>query len=617
MRKARVRIKLRESASSDGVRIGTAEVGDLMSPTGESSEDGLWIKVDLISESGDRVRGWVQLADTRKTTVVPPPIGVAVFVETCIDAERTFNSREKDNPWPPLADFVIARAIIETGIVNTTTLLDGTDVVGPLQMSSAEWDRFLQERPADPPFFPFDRTEPLMQVWGATYSMHRDAEAISKLQAQRGVGTNEDPFIPSYLDLFHAELASCVTVANNAKFALLILDASQSDTDKNLPIAELLKLGLKSKDGSPIDPALSSPIPTAEVEALFAARGDVPNPPTITVAELVARTEKKLDDALAKAHELIKTHCPEELQVITAVTGQAPWMTVAEQAKAAGVDANKPEFKNTILDYFNATDHGRPNNIVAWCGAFAAHCMKNSGSPVAAASIPKGSAAAASWKIWGAKLPLDGSIPTGAVVVLSPTPNSGRTGHVGFFVGFSPDGKKVNLLGGNQSNKVTITGFPKDRIAAIRWLDLPAAVTPTPSFTLPTSIKPEHRGNATKIVNAFGAAGYKRHHQIAALANAIAESHLDHNAHAMPEDSVGLFQLRRRLGVGGNHSVAALKDPDFNIKLIIAEAKKVAAFANAMTLADAVSVFVRRIERPANAEAAIQKRVKIANKLIA
>lgn len=617
MREAIVRTRLRKSGSADGARIGTIEVGDPMAPTGESSEDGLWIKVDLISQSGDRLRGWVQLAETQESDATPPPVEVGAMIETCIDAERTFNSTEKNNPWPIVADYVIARAIVETGIRNAATLLDETDAAGPFQMSSAEWSRFLQERPAAPPFLPHDVNNPIMQVWGATYSMHRDAKAISELQRQRRVGDPDDPFVPSYLDLFHAQLANCVAVTNNAKFALMISDASQDDADRNLTIAELLaRGGLKSKDGAAIDPALSAALPDAEIAALFAARGDADKTPTITIADLVARTEKRLNEALAQAHELIKTHCLEELVAVTA-TGQAPWMTVARQALTAGVDASKPSFRTTILDYFDATDHGRPGNIVAWCGAFAAHCMKNSGDAIAAASIPKGSAAAASWKIWGAKLPLNGAVPPGAVVVLSPTPNSGRTGHVGFFDRFSPDGKKVHLLGGNQSNKVTITDFPSSRIAAIRWLDAPAAVTPTTSFSLPASVKPDHRANAAKIVNAFAAAGYKRHHQIAALANAIAESNLDHNAHATGEDSVGLFQLRRRVGVGGSHSVEALKDPDFNIGLIIAEAKKVAAFANSTSPADAVSVFVRRIERPANAEAAVQRRVKIANALIA
>jgi hypothetical protein len=49
--------------------------------------------------------------------------------------------------------------------------------------------------------------------------------------------------------------------------------------------------------------------------------------------------------------------------------------------------------------------------------------MKASGNATAAASIPKGAAAAANWKSWGMGLPWQSTpIPEGAVVVLSPQP---------------------------------------------------------------------------------------------------------------------------------------------------------------------------------------------------
>ena len=58
------------------------------------------------------------------------------------------------------------------------------------------------------------------------------------------------------------------------------------------------------------------------------------------------------------------------------------------------------------------------------------------------------------------------SIPEGAVVVLSPN-------HVGFFSGL--EGDRVFLLGGNQSDRVDRTPFPRSQVVAVRWLNLAPA----------------------------------------------------------------------------------------------------------------------------------------------
>lgn len=124
---------------------------------------------------------------------------------------------------------------------------------------------------------------------------------------------------------------------------------------------------------------------------------------------------------------------------------------------------------------------------------------------------------------------------------------------------------------------------------------------------------------ATLIVNAFAAAGYGKAQQIAAVANAIAESNLNPKARLTTarEDSVGLFQLNRNGGVGTGHAVDELENPAKNTELILNKANTVAAFKNATTIQDAVSVFVAKIEQPANTEGEIIKRVAIAKKIIA
>jgi uncharacterized protein (TIGR02594 family) len=91
-----------------------------------------------------------------------------------------------------------------------------------------------------------------------------------------------------------------------------------------------------------------------------------------------------------------------------------------------------------------------------WCGFFVAHCLD-------AASIPipgKGAwARAKAWLDWGKPCPA----VKDAVVIF------GRDGggHVGFLVG--QDKANFYVLGGNQSNMVSITPIAKSRALGFRW----------------------------------------------------------------------------------------------------------------------------------------------------
>lgn len=103
-----------------------------------------------------------------------------------------------------------------------------------------------------------------------------------------------------------------------------------------------------------------------------------------------------------------------------------------------------------------------------WCGYFVAHCIDAAGLP-----YPTGGkfAQAKAWLDWGKSC----QPVVGAVAVF------GRTGggHVGLVVGESAT--NLYILGGNQSNMVSITPIAKSRLLGFRW---PASL-PAPSGKLP------------------------------------------------------------------------------------------------------------------------------------
>ncbi len=122
---------------------------------------------------------------------------------------------------------------------------------------------------------------------------------------------------------------------------------------------------------------------------------------------------------------------------------------------------------------------------------------------------------------------------------------------------------------------------------------------------------------ARMIIDAFANAGFGTVQQAAAVAVAVVESDLNPNAASEPpDDSIGLFQLNRRHGLGVGHTKEELMDPGVNIAVTIAEAKKQPSFASAESIEDAVTAFVRRVERPMNVDAEIAKSLKIAQKLL-
>lgn len=110
-----------------------------------------------------------------------------------------------------------------------------------------------------------------------------------------------------------------------------------------------------------------------------------------------------------------------------------------------------------IVDMFRLAVGKEYPDDTAWCAAFVGACLVEVGLP------SSGSLAARSYLSHGdyAEEPKIGDI----VVIWRESPRSWK-GHVGFFAGL--EGGYIKILGGNQSNKVSIARYPKSRLLGYR-----------------------------------------------------------------------------------------------------------------------------------------------------
>ncbi|WAJ29342.1 TIGR02594 family protein [Antarcticirhabdus aurantiaca] len=98
---------------------------------------------------------------------------------------------------------------------------------------------------------------------------------------------------------------------------------------------------------------------------------------------------------------------------------------------------------------------------IAWCGAFVAMVLA---IVLPEERMPSNPLGARNWLKAG--INLDGP-QVGAIVVFWRGAKSGWSGHVGFVVGH--DRTHVHVLGGNQSDSVSIARIGKDRLLGYRW----------------------------------------------------------------------------------------------------------------------------------------------------
>lgn len=139
------------------------------------------------------------------------------------------------------------------------------------------------------------------------------------------------------------------------------------------------------------------------------------------------------------------------------------WMELA-RAELGVSEVSGSGHNKRIVDYF--ADAGHPevkNDETAWCAGFCGAILKRAGMP------NSGSLAARSYLKYGTPVETP---QVGDIVVFS-RGNSTWEGHVGFFVGETDTSVKV--LGGNQSNKVSVANYSKSRLLGYRRPVAPTA----------------------------------------------------------------------------------------------------------------------------------------------
>ncbi|PHY14306.1 TIGR02594 family protein [Caulobacter sp. B11] len=120
-------------------------------------------------------------------------------------------------------------------------------------------------------------------------------------------------------------------------------------------------------------------------------------------------------------------------------------------------DADNPDLmrmaQDLKLDY--------RSDDIPWCGLFAAHCI---GATLTTEPLPANPLSARGWRRFGGPC----TPRPGAVMVFWRGRRDGWQGHVAFYVGEDDQGF-FHVLGGNQSDAVTVTRINRTRLLEARW----------------------------------------------------------------------------------------------------------------------------------------------------
>jgi len=145
-------------------------------------------------------------------------------------------------------------------------------------------------------------------------------------------------------------------------------------------------------------------------------------------------------------------------------------------ARELGIKEIQKSDNPRILEYWRATELTVKSDEVPWCAAFVNWVLMKCGIEGTLSGLAK---SFSHWK-GGFPIPLS-QARRGDIVVLNRAIPHPTFGHVGFFDSYDAPINTVRVLGGNQSNAVTVAPYPTSRIISIiRPNIMPQQNTPAP-----------------------------------------------------------------------------------------------------------------------------------------
>ena len=143
----------------------------------------------------------------------------------------------------------------------------------------------------------------------------------------------------------------------------------------------------------------------------------------------------------------------------SAIPAALPWLAVAHRLLGL-TETPGPGNNPILLDWAKAADLPFDRDETPWCGLFIAHCLA---STLPEAPLPANPLGARQWLKFGVAVPPQ----LGAVLVFWRGSPKGWAGHVALY--WAEDATSFHVLGGNQSDAVTITKIAKSRLLGARW----------------------------------------------------------------------------------------------------------------------------------------------------
>jgi hypothetical protein len=302
--------------------------------------------------------GWISATDcTQVADPARPDLDPESFVRECLIAERIFNNLTSTAPNLVVADYLLARAFIETKITNAGSRIQGSDAVGPLQVSSAEWNSFLQngDKTMTAGYTAADRNYPNVQVYGAAYRMHADGSAIAAVKTPQGAAS---PYKPTFLDVFIAY------ILNDVNAACAVADAANASPTQ------------------PLDQVLKTKLTPDQTNAVFAARsqftGTAAQPASI--ADFISATRSALDNGLQVAFSKIQQYAPDQVpnSGLNSTAADQPYQRAPNPVPAGTAHLNFPKagvpqanwtYGDMIVDRFEKAGLSRNQQIAAVANA--------------------------------------------------------------------------------------------------------------------------------------------------------------------------------------------------------------------------------------------------------